>query len=50
MWISTATAVFINIFVNPIVLEANAWKYYLVCVFILAGGGLVVYFTFPETP
>lgn len=49
MWVSTATAVFINIFVNPIALEAIAWKYYLVYVFILAGGGVVIYFTFPET-
>lgn len=49
MWISTATAVFFNIFVNPIALEAIDWKYYLLYVFILAGGGLVIYFTFPET-
>jgi MFS family permease len=49
MWVSTATAVFFNIFINPIALEAIAWKYYLLYVFILAGGGVVIYFTFPET-
>lgn len=49
MWISTATAVFFNIFVNPIALESIQWRYYLVFVFILAGGGLVIYFMFPET-
>ncbi|KAJ4286545.1 hypothetical protein N0V90_013245 [Kalmusia sp. IMI 367209] len=49
MWISTATAVFFNIFVNPIALESIQWRYYLVYVFILAGGGLVIYFAFPET-
>ncbi|KAI8712163.1 MFS domain-containing protein [Fusarium sp. LHS14.1] len=49
MWVSTATAVFFNIFINPIALEAIAWKYYLLYVFILAGGGIVIYFIFPET-
>jgi hypothetical protein len=49
MWVSTATAVFFNIFINPIALESIQWKYYLVYVFILAGGGLTIYFTFPET-
>ncbi|KAH6989941.1 general substrate transporter [Ilyonectria destructans] len=49
MWVSTALAVFFNIFINPIALEAIAWKYYLLYVFILAGGGIVIYFTFPET-
>ncbi|KAH8658538.1 general substrate transporter [Ilyonectria robusta] len=49
MWVSTAIAVFFNIFINPIALEAIAWKYYLLYVFILAGGGVVIYFAFPET-
>lgn len=49
MWISTALAVFFNIFINPIALEAIGWKYYLLYVFILAGGAAVIYFTFPET-
>lgn len=47
--ISTSTAVFFNIFVNPIALDAIAWKYYIVYCVILACGGLVIYFTFPET-
>lgn len=49
MWISTGLAVFFNIFINPIALEAIGWKYYLLYVFILAGGGVVIFFTFPET-
>lgn len=49
MWISTATAVFFNIFVNPIALESIQWRYYLVYVFILAACGFVNYFMFPET-
>ncbi|KAH8801415.1 general substrate transporter [Xylogone sp. PMI_703] len=49
MWVSTSTAVFFNIFINPIALEAINWKYYLLYVFILAGGAVVIYFIFPET-
>ncbi|KAF5025495.1 hypothetical protein F66182_2400 [Fusarium sp. NRRL 66182] len=49
MWISTGIAVFFNIFINPIALESIQWRYYLVYVFILTGGGCVIYFTFPET-
>ncbi|KFZ23892.1 hypothetical protein V502_01620 [Pseudogymnoascus sp. VKM F-4520 (FW-2644)] len=49
MWISTATAVFFNIFINPIALDSIQWRYYLVFVFILAGGGVIIYFVFPET-
>ncbi|EOO01318.1 putative sugar transporter protein [Phaeoacremonium minimum UCRPA7] len=49
LWISTAIAVFFNIFINPIALDAIEWKYYILYVFILAGGGAVIYFTFPET-
>lgn len=48
-WVSTSTAVFFNIFINPIALEAIAWRYYLVYVFIIAGSGVVIFFTFPET-
>ena len=49
MWVSTSIAVFFNIFINPIALESIAWKYYILYVIILAGGTLVIYFTFPET-
>ncbi|KAL4937117.1 hypothetical protein BDV06DRAFT_232793 [Aspergillus oleicola] len=47
--ITAYCAAFLNVFVNPIALENIGWKYYLVFVFILAGGGVVMYFTFPET-
>ncbi|EKD14454.1 uncharacterized protein L3040_001068 [Drepanopeziza brunnea f. sp. 'multigermtubi'] len=49
MWVSSAVAVFFNIFVNPIALEDIQWRYYLIFVFVLAGGGIVIYFVFPET-
>ncbi|KAH8796301.1 general substrate transporter [Hyaloscypha finlandica] len=49
MLMSTVTAVFFNIFVNPIALDSIQWRYYLVFVFILAGGGAIIYFVFPET-
>ncbi|KAI3390677.1 hypothetical protein diail_8883 [Diaporthe ilicicola] len=49
MWISSAVAVFFNIFINPIALGAIGWKYYLLYVCIIVGGGAVIYFVFPET-
>jgi MFS family permease len=49
MLMSTVTAVFFNIFVNPIALDSIQWRYYLVFVFILAGGSAIIYFVFPET-
>lgn len=49
LWGSTATAALFNIYINPIALEAIAWRYYLVFVFIIAGSGVVIFFTFPET-
>jgi len=45
----TQLAVFFNIFVNPIALEAIAWKYYLVYVVILVLITLTIYFLYPET-
>lgn len=42
-------AVSFNIFVNPIALEAIAWKYYIVFVAVLVGGTFVCYFYYPET-
>lgn len=47
--ISTQAAVFFNIFVNPIALEAIQWKYYVVYVVILVGITATVYFCYPET-
>lgn len=48
-FLTTQLAVFFNIFVNPIALEAIGWKYYLVYVVILVGITLTVWFTYPET-
>jgi MFS family permease len=46
---TTQLAVFFNIFVNPIALEAIQWKYYLVYVGILLGITATVWFFYPET-
>jgi MFS family permease len=46
---TTQLAVFFNIFVNPIALEAIQWKYYLVYVAILIGITAVIWFFYPET-
>ncbi|UPL03638.1 hypothetical protein LCI18_014572 [Fusarium solani-melongenae] len=46
---STYFAIFFNVFVNPIVLEAIAWKYYLIYVAILIIFVLNIYFCYPET-
>ena len=48
-FISTQLAVFFNIFVNPIALDAIGWKYYLVYVAILAIITITIWFTYPET-
>lgn len=46
---STICAAFFNIFVNPIALEAIAWKYYLVFIAVLLLFGVTAYFVYPET-
>ena len=46
---TTQLAVFFNIFVNPIALEAIQWKYYIVYVVILIGITTVIWFCYPET-
>jgi hypothetical protein len=46
---STICAAFFNIFVNPIALEAIAWKYYLVFIAVLLLFGVTAYFLYPET-
>ena len=46
--ISTQLAVFFNIFVNPIALEAIKWKYYVVYVCILVGITITAWFAYPE--
>ncbi len=46
---TTQLAVFFNIFVNPIALEAIHWKYYLVYVAILIVITITIWFCYPET-
>ncbi|EAW22103.1 sugar transporter (hexose transporter [Aspergillus fischeri NRRL 181] len=48
-WMSTISAAFFNIFVNPIALEAIAWKYYLVFIAVLLLFGVTAFFLYPET-
>lgn len=49
MFLTTQLAVFFNIFVNPIALDAIGWKYYLVYVAILVGITVTIWFLYPET-
>ncbi|KAH6668429.1 general substrate transporter [Halenospora varia] len=46
---ATQLAVFFNIFVNPIALEAIQWKYYIVYCVILVIITLTIWFCYPET-
>ncbi|KAL2784568.1 sugar transporter [Aspergillus keveii] len=45
----TNAALTFNIFVNPIALDAIAWKYYLVFVAVIIAALFTVYFAYPET-
>lgn len=47
--ISTQLALFFNIFVNPIALEAIQWKYYVVYCIILVVITITIWFSYPET-
>jgi MFS family permease len=47
--IAAQSAVFFNIFVNPIALDSIKWKYYIVYVVILIFIHLTIYFCYPET-
>ncbi|RSL80985.1 hypothetical protein CEP51_006162 [Fusarium floridanum] len=47
--LTTLLAVFFNIFVNPIALEAIEWKYYLVFIAVLVSMLVTVWFAYPET-
>lgn len=49
MNIATQSAIFFNVFVNPIALESIAWKYYIVYVCLLILITAAVYFFYPET-
>ncbi|KAL5343117.1 general substrate transporter [Aspergillus crustosus] len=46
---STRVALFFNTFVNPIILDAIAWKYYIVYCVILVIIGITIWFWYPET-
>jgi len=48
-WITAVAVIFFNTFVNPIALEAIAWKYYFVFIVVLITMGFTVYFYYPET-
>ncbi|KAL2829409.1 general substrate transporter [Aspergillus cavernicola] len=47
--LSSQAAVLLNVFVNPIALDAIAWKYYIVFVIVLSLLILTVWFFYPET-
>ena len=47
--LSTQAAIFFNIFVNPIALDAIQWKYYCVYVALLVVITATIYFFYPET-
>lgn len=40
---------FFNTFVNPIALDAIAWRYYIVFIVVLMAFGVTAYFFYPET-
>lgn len=40
---------FFNTFVNPIALDAIAWRYYIVFIVVLMMFGVTAYFFYPET-
>ncbi|KAE8312780.1 general substrate transporter [Aspergillus transmontanensis] len=48
-WLASICAIFFNTFVNPIALDAIAWKYYIVFIVVLLVFGITAYFFYPET-
>ncbi|KAJ4177873.1 hypothetical protein NW767_014994 [Fusarium falciforme] len=48
-FLTTLAAVFFNIFVNPIALDAIQWKYYFVFIIVLVAMLVTVWFYYPET-
>ncbi|KAJ8113258.1 hypothetical protein OPT61_g4577 [Boeremia exigua] len=48
-WVSAFCALFFNIFVNAIALDAIGWKYYFFFIAVLTIMIITVYFTYPET-
>jgi MFS family permease len=48
-WVTAILAIFFNTFINPIALDALAWKYYLVFIAVLLIMTASTYFFYPET-
>jgi len=48
-WVTAVLASIFNVLVNPIALDAIAWKYYFVFLVVIAVYGVTVFFTYPET-
>ncbi|KAJ5361511.1 Major facilitator superfamily domain general substrate transporter [Penicillium brevicompactum] len=48
-WVATIVGMFFNTFVNPIALDAIAWRYYIVFIVVLMAFGVTAYFFYPET-
>lgn len=48
-WVASIVGMFFNTFVNPIALDAIAWKYYFVFVAVLLVFGATAFFYYPET-
>ncbi|WYZ36140.1 hypothetical protein EsH8_XI_000023 [Colletotrichum jinshuiense] len=49
VWTAAASLASFNILVNPIALEAIAWKFYFVFMGVIVAYGLTAYFIYPET-
>lgn len=49
MNLATQSAIFFNIFVNPIALEKIGWKYYIFYACLILVITIVIYLTYPET-
>lgn len=48
-WVSAFCALFFNVFINAIALEAIAWRYYIVFIVILIIFLITAFFAYPET-
>ncbi|KAK7219450.1 hypothetical protein V2G26_007453 [Clonostachys chloroleuca] len=48
-YLISQTSTFLNVFANPIALDAIAWKYYIIYIIILILSLLNIYFYYPET-
>lgn len=48
-WIAATLFASFNSLINPIALDAIAWKYYFVFLAVLVAYGITEYFLYPET-